>query len=215
MPDLPVACTLSPAALKARREGLLINLVGRAEQRLEVAGGCRLRFAASDDILAAIARTVDAERQCCRFLRFTVTVEPDGGSDPGRFLDRPTWNPRVPRRDARRPAVITNVLIFVTAAFLEITGCFAFWSWLRARNVATHRARWCRRSHRVRRRSDAGQSAFAGRAYAAYGRDLHRRVLGVAVAGGRPERPSATDLLGAVIAVAGALVIIGMAPKAP
>ena len=79
MPDLPVACTLSPAALKARREGLLNNLVGRAEQRLEVAGGCRLRFAASDDILAAIARTVDAERQCCRFLRFTVTVEPDGG----------------------------------------------------------------------------------------------------------------------------------------
>jgi hypothetical protein len=79
VPDLPVACTLSPAALKARREGLLHNLVGRAERRLELAGGCRLRFAASDDILAAIARTVDAERQCCRFLRFTVTVEPGGG----------------------------------------------------------------------------------------------------------------------------------------
>ena len=26
-----------------------------------------------------IARTVDMERQCCRFLRFTVTVEPNDG----------------------------------------------------------------------------------------------------------------------------------------
>ena len=25
----------------------------------------------------------------------------------------------------------TNVFVFVTAAFLEIAGCFAFWSWLR------------------------------------------------------------------------------------
>jgi hypothetical protein len=79
VPDLPVACTLSPAALKARREGLLNDLVGRAEERLEVTGGYRLSFAAGNDILLAIARTVDAERQCCRFLRFTVTVEPDGG----------------------------------------------------------------------------------------------------------------------------------------
>ena len=41
--------------------------------------GYRLRFTATDDILPAIARAVDAERQCCRFLRFQVTVEPDGG----------------------------------------------------------------------------------------------------------------------------------------
>ena len=30
-------------------------------------------------MLAAIAATVDAERQCCRFLRFQLTVEPDVG----------------------------------------------------------------------------------------------------------------------------------------
>ena len=46
MPDLPVTCTLSRVALKARRERLLNNLVGRAEQRLEVAGGCRLASSA-------------------------------------------------------------------------------------------------------------------------------------------------------------------------
>jgi hypothetical protein len=31
-------------------------------------------------VLASIAQTVDAERQCCRFLRFTLTVEPDAGA---------------------------------------------------------------------------------------------------------------------------------------
>ena len=30
-------------------------------------------------MLSAIAETIEAERQCCRFLRFSVTVEPDGG----------------------------------------------------------------------------------------------------------------------------------------
>jgi hypothetical protein len=78
MADLPVACTLSPAALKARKEDLL-NLLHRAQERGELPGGYRLRFKAEGDILLAIARTVEAERQCCWFLRFTVTVEPDEG----------------------------------------------------------------------------------------------------------------------------------------
>ena len=79
MADLPVACTLSPAALKARKENLLKALLDRANQRRELPDGYRLRFAAEGDMLSEIARTVDAERQCCRFLRFTVTVEPDDG----------------------------------------------------------------------------------------------------------------------------------------
>ena len=77
--DLPVACTLSPAALKARKEDLLNALLNRAEERRDLPDGYRLQFAAEGDVLLAIARTVDAERQCCRFLRFTVTVEPDDG----------------------------------------------------------------------------------------------------------------------------------------
>jgi len=80
MPDLPIVCTLTPAALKARREGLLVELMRRAQGHEELAHGHRLRFAATDDMLSIIARTIDAERQCCRFLRFAITVEPDGGS---------------------------------------------------------------------------------------------------------------------------------------
>lgn len=79
MADLPIACTLGPAAVKARREGLLTRLVGQAVEQQDSPEGTRLRFVAAEEILPAIARVVDAERQCCRFLRFQVTVEPDGG----------------------------------------------------------------------------------------------------------------------------------------
>jgi len=42
--DLPVACALSPAALKARRENLLNALLRRAATRHELTDGYRLRF---------------------------------------------------------------------------------------------------------------------------------------------------------------------------
>jgi hypothetical protein len=79
MADLPVACTLSPAALQARREDLLHVLLRRTLERRELPNGYSLQFAAEDGVLSEIARTVENERHCCRFLRFGVTVEPDGG----------------------------------------------------------------------------------------------------------------------------------------
>jgi small multidrug resistance family-3 protein len=57
-------------------------------------------------------------------------------------------------------------------------------------------------------------SAFAGRAYAAYG--------GIYIASSllrlwivEHQRPSPTDLIGAGLTIAGALVIIGFAQRAP
>jgi Cd2+/Zn2+-exporting ATPase len=44
-----------------------------------IAGGYRFEFAPSAQVLSALVGVVDAERQCCRFLRFQVTVEPNGG----------------------------------------------------------------------------------------------------------------------------------------
>jgi hypothetical protein len=75
--ELPVVCTLTPATIAIRKAALLPGLVGRAESREETASGMRLRLPA--DALSAVLQTVDAERQCCRFLRFEITVEPDGG----------------------------------------------------------------------------------------------------------------------------------------
>jgi len=80
MVDLPVACTLPPDALAARQANLLRSLLPRAQERLVLPDGYRIRFPPDPDILVAIAHTIDAERLCCRFLRFTVVVEPDGGA---------------------------------------------------------------------------------------------------------------------------------------
>lgn len=79
MAHLPIVCALTPAALKARREGLLSDLLARADAREDLPDGLRLRLPPAPDTLTAIARAIDAERECCRFLRFVVTVEPDGG----------------------------------------------------------------------------------------------------------------------------------------
>ena len=79
MADLPIACTLTPDALRTRRAGLLSELLHRAEGREDLPEGLRLRFAPTGDTLSTIAGAVEAERHCCRFLRFGITVEPDGG----------------------------------------------------------------------------------------------------------------------------------------
>jgi hypothetical protein len=75
--DLPVVCTLTPETMATRKAALLPGLVGRAVSREETTTGMRLRLPA--DALPAVLETVDAERKCCRFLRFEITVEPDGG----------------------------------------------------------------------------------------------------------------------------------------
>jgi hypothetical protein len=79
MSDLPIVCTLTPDALRARREGLLSDLLRRADDHQQLPEGLRLRFTPTSETLATIARAVDAERHCCRFLRFGITFEPDGG----------------------------------------------------------------------------------------------------------------------------------------
>lgn len=105
-----------------------------------------------------------------------------------------------------------NLLVFLTAAFLEIGGCFAFWTWRRHDAspwvavlgfISLIGFAW------LLTRAD---SAFAGRAYAAYG--------GIYIAASlawlwlvERQRPSATDALGAAVAIIGALIIVGMAPK--
>ena len=76
---LPIACALSPEAIRARRANLLPGLVERADATESIPNGIRVRFAPSSDILQAIVTTIDAERQCCRFLQFEVTLEPDAG----------------------------------------------------------------------------------------------------------------------------------------
>ena len=96
---------------------------------------------------------------------------------------------------------------FVAAAFFEIAGCFAFWTWLRQGRSAwvvlpglasLALFAWC--LTRV-------DSAHAGRAYAAYGGIYVASSL-VWLRAAEGVDPDRWDLVGAAICVAGALVIL-------
>jgi small multidrug resistance family-3 protein len=108
---------------------------------------------------------------------------------------------------------VRNLGLFALAAVFEIAGCFAFWVWLRrgvspfvavlgvvsliAFAVVLTRVDW----------------AFAGRAYAAYGGIyIAASLVWLWLAEG--QRPTVTDLVGAGIAIIGALAIVGFASRA-
>jgi hypothetical protein len=79
MADLPIMCTLGPDALKARKARLLSVVSRLSRQTVKIPAGYRLEFAPATETLRVIVDMIDAERQCCRFLRFALTVEPNAG----------------------------------------------------------------------------------------------------------------------------------------
>jgi small multidrug resistance family-3 protein len=105
-----------------------------------------------------------------------------------------------------------SIALFGVAAFFELAGCFAFWLWARRGGgplvILVGIASLIAFAF-VLTRVD---SAFAGRAYAAYGGIyIAASLLWLwAVEGQLPTR---ADLFGAALAVAGALVIVGFAAR--
>jgi hypothetical protein len=79
MTDSPIVCTLAPEALKARKQGLLARVAGLSKNTARIGAGYRFEFTAEGETLSLIAEMINAERQCCRFLRFDLTVEPEFG----------------------------------------------------------------------------------------------------------------------------------------
>jgi hypothetical protein len=77
--ELPIACTLQPRELAARAAALLPGVARLAISRIPIEGGYRFEFAPSSETLSAIVGAIDADRQCCRFLRFQLTIDPDQG----------------------------------------------------------------------------------------------------------------------------------------
>lgn len=78
MADVPIVCSLTPDALEARKQGPLCALLHRSAGPGLLMAGLRPRFDTSSETLTRIVRAVDAD--CCRFLRFTISVEPDDGA---------------------------------------------------------------------------------------------------------------------------------------
>jgi small multidrug resistance family-3 protein len=108
----------------------------------------------------------------------------------------------------------TNVFVFVVAAFFEIAGCFAFWQWLRRGSSSYVAVIGVASLIAFAIALTRVDSAFAGLAYAAYGAIYIVASL-VWLWLAESQRPTASDFVGAGIAVLGALVILGFAPKSP
>ncbi len=79
MSGLPIACELPAGELAVRRDGLLARLAGAATSIAEIESGVLLTLPTSPEITGLIAQGIEAERRCCRFLRFRCTYEPDLG----------------------------------------------------------------------------------------------------------------------------------------
>lgn len=106
----------------------------------------------------------------------------------------------------------TNLLAFAVAAVLEIAGCFAFWMWLRQGRSWAVAALGVLSLIGFALMPTRVETGFAGRAYAAYG--------GVYIAaslawlwGIEGQRPTVADLIGATLAVVGAVVIVAAASR--
>jgi small multidrug resistance family-3 protein len=102
---------------------------------------------------------------------------------------------------------VPTIAAFVAAAVLEIAGCFAYWSYFRL-----GRPSWTLPAGTISlmlfaymlTRADA---AFAGRAYAAYGGVyVAASLVWLRIAEG--VRPDRWDLGGALLCIAGAMVIV-------
>lgn len=103
-----------------------------------------------------------------------------------------------------------NLPLFLVSAILEIAGCFAFWLWLKrgaSPLIAVIGVVSLIGFAVTLARIDLG---FAGRAYAAYG-GIYIVTSLVWLWLIEAQRPTTPDLMGAAIAVTGALVIVGWA----
>ena len=103
--------------------------------------------------------------------------------------------------------MLRNLVAFGVAAGFEIAGCFAFWLWLRRGASAWWMAAGVVSLIAFALALTRTDAAFAGRAYAAYG--------GIYIAASllwlwaiEGQRPTATDQLGAAVAIGGALLIL-------
>lgn len=73
----PIACILTPDQFRERRDGLLRKAGSALLETVERPDGYAFRF--PGEMFDELARIVGLERQCCSFLRFTLTAEPVAG----------------------------------------------------------------------------------------------------------------------------------------
>jgi hypothetical protein len=78
--NLPIACTLTEAEMRERRQTLLDSVRRAALNVKSLPLGYAYGFEPTSEVLAHLSRLVDLERQCCPFLTFRIVVE--AGNQP-------------------------------------------------------------------------------------------------------------------------------------
>lgn len=76
---IPVACTLSDTELREREVRVLAEFKSAVIGTEELHDGFAFRIPVDDKSIAAVAELIAAERECCRFLTFELTVAPNLG----------------------------------------------------------------------------------------------------------------------------------------
>ena len=79
MKELPIACTLTDAEFQQRRAGVLQRIQEQVQRLKPLDDGYALQFAADETVLEDVFRLIQLEHQCCAFLQFELTLEPDHG----------------------------------------------------------------------------------------------------------------------------------------
>lgn len=107
--------------------------------------------------------------------------------------------------------ILMTIAIFVTAALLEITGCFAFWAWLRMEKSIWWTIPGTAALILFAYLLTLTPSDYAGRAYAAYG-GVYISTSLVWLWVVEKQMPDKWDFIGAVLAFLAAGIII-FAPR--
>jgi hypothetical protein len=77
--NLPIVCSLDAKDLAQRVAALREGLFRESAAIDRLPDGLRCRFVAAPDLLARLGAFIDAERRCCRFLKFALVAEPGLG----------------------------------------------------------------------------------------------------------------------------------------
>ena len=77
--NLPIACSLSGAALRRRVSSLMARITSAAVEIEELPDGLAFRVPGDRKWMALVVAWIAAERECCRFLTFELSAQPNLG----------------------------------------------------------------------------------------------------------------------------------------
>ena len=75
--EIPIACTLSNADFRKREATLLAEFKSALIATEELDDGYGFRIPGERKWLTIVAELISAERECCPFLKFELTAEPN------------------------------------------------------------------------------------------------------------------------------------------